>query len=102
MLHPVPVQSGFDLDDVAGDRLPLLDTYESTRHGGTGSAFDWSLIDGVQRDFVLAGGLRPDNVAQAIAEVSPWGVDASSGLESAPGRKDPELIRRFVREAKQT
>ncbi len=102
VLHPVPVQSGFDLDDVAGDRLPLLDTYESTRHGGTGSAFDWSLIDGVQRDFVLAGGLRPDNVAQAIAEVSPWGVDASSGLESTPGRKDPELIRRFVREAKQT
>ena len=102
VLHPVPVQTRIDLDDVAGDRLPLLDTYESARHGGTGSAFDWTLIEEVRRDFVLAGGLRPDNVAQAIAEVSPWGVDASSGLESAPGRKDPELIRRFVREAKQT
>ena len=102
VLHPVPIQSEFDLDDVAADRVPLLDTYESARHGGTGSAFDWTLIEGVQRDFVLAGGLRPGNVARAIAEVSPWGVDASSGLESAPGEKDPELIRRFVREAKQT
>lgn len=100
VLHPVPVRSRVDLGHVPGDRIPLLDTFETTRHGGSGSSFDWSLIQSVARDFVLAGGLNSENVAGAIARVSPWGVDASSGLESAPGVKDHELIREFVREAK--
>ncbi len=63
--------------------------------GGTGEAFDWSLLAGCRRPFMLAGGLTPDNVQAAIACCTPWGVDASSSLET-DGRKDPEKIRRFV------
>lgn len=63
--------------------------------GGTGEVFDWSLLAGCRRPFMLAGGLTPDNVQAAIACCSPWGVDASSSLET-DGRKDPEKIRRFV------
>ena len=58
---------------------------------GTGKAFDWSLVRGFGRPFMLAGGLTPDNVAQAIREVSPWGVDLSSGLETGLF-KDPDKI----------
>ena len=100
VLHPLPVRSIIDLEDLAHDRLPLFDTFRSDSHGGTGEQFDWTLLDGIERDFVLAGGLGPDNVADAITRITPWGVDASSGLESAPGVKDPGLIRRFVTEAK--
>ena len=63
--------------------------------GGTGSAFDWKLIRSISRKFVLAGGLGPENVREAIALTSPFAVDASSGLETE-GRKDPDKIRRFV------
>ena len=100
VLHPVPVYGLIDLDVVPVDRIPLLDTYEPSRHGGTGATFDWELLSEVDRSFVLAGGLGPANVAEAIARVRPWGVDASSGLESAPGIKEPDLIKAFVREAK--
>ncbi len=78
---------------------PLLDTAANV-HGGSGRTFDWGLIDQDGSEFVLAGGLGPDNVAEAIAAARPWGVDASSGLESAPGRKDPERIRAYVRAAR--
>jgi phosphoribosylanthranilate isomerase len=71
---------------------------------GSGKVFDWKLAgeipDGIT--LLLAGGLNPDNVANGIAQVRPYGVDVSSGVESAPGRKDPILMRRFmvaVREA---
>jgi phosphoribosylanthranilate isomerase len=66
--------------------------------GGNGHAFDWRLLDGVKGRFpyMLSGGLNPDNVADAIAATSPWGVDVSSGVETAPGVKDPALIRRFL------
>ena len=101
VLHPVTVGSSVDLDPVAKDRIPLLDTFNAVLHGGSGSTFDWSLTDGLDRDFVLAGGLNADNVAQAVDRVHPWGVDASSGLESAPGVKVLERITAFVREAKQ-
>lgn len=62
--------------------------------GGTGSAFDWSLIRNIRRPFILAGGLGPDNVAAAIRAVHPDGVDASSSLETA-GFKDPVKIKNF-------
>lgn len=63
--------------------------------GGTGEAFDWSLLTNCRRPFILAGGLTPENVQGAIAKCRPWGVDASSSLET-DGRKDPEKIRCFV------
>jgi phosphoribosylanthranilate isomerase len=69
---------------------------------GSGQVFDWSLAEGAPsgRRIMLAGGLTPDNVADAIARVRPWGVDVSTGVESAPGRKDPRLVRAFVANAK--
>jgi phosphoribosylanthranilate isomerase len=69
---------------------------------GSGQIFDWSLAEGAPsgRRIVLAGGLDPDNVADAIARVRPWGVDVSSGVEASPGRKDARKVRAFVAAAK--
>jgi len=80
--------------------VPLFDTAAGGRHGGTGATFEWSLLSDVGGPFVLAGGLGPDNVREAVAAVRPWGVDASSRLEAAPGVKDPDTIRAFIKEAK--
>ena len=88
-----------DLDVVPLGQTPLLDAYDAGRHGGTGTPFDWGLVS-TNRPYVLAGGLGPDNVAEAVASAAPWGVDASSGLESSPGVKDPARIRAFVEGAK--
>ena len=76
----------------------LLDTYQKNAVGGTGEAFDWSLIDRLNlgKPFLLAGGLRLDNVCLALEQVRPYGVDANSGLETAPGIKDHDLVRQFV------
>jgi phosphoribosylanthranilate isomerase len=65
---------------------------------GSGRVFDWHLAAEVPErvNVILAGGLDPDNVAAGIAQVNPWGVDVSSGVESAPGRKDPILMKRFI------
>jgi len=74
----------------------------ATLPGGNGLAFDWHILEGLagRVPFALAGGLGPDNVAEAIARTGATIVDVSSGVESSPGRKDPELIRRFLRNAK--
>ncbi len=78
----------------------LLDTrLDGALPGGTGRTFDWSLVRPVREGtsfLVLAGGLTPDNVAEAIATVRPDAVDVSSGVESAPGRKDAAKVRAFV------
>ena len=70
--------------------------------GGNGLTFDWRILDGVKggHPFALAGGLTPDNVAEAIRLVEPAVVDVSSGVETSPGEKSPELIRRFLQAAK--
>ncbi len=86
--------------EVADGVTPLLDTSDPERLGGSGRRFDTDLVDHAGRDWVLAGGLNHENVADAIRSAKPWGVDASSGLESEPGRKDVNLITRFVEEAK--
>jgi len=80
--------------------MPLLDTHRAGAHGGTGEQFDWALIPDLGRRYVLAGGLGPDNVEEAVRRVAPWGVDASTGLESSPGVKDPERVRAFVERAR--
>jgi len=80
----------------------LLDTWRPDSYGGTGHRFNWQLAvqAAQQRPIILAGGLTPANVAEAVRTVRPYGVDVSSGVESAPGRKDPELVAAFVRNAK--
>ncbi len=82
-------------------QIPLLDSGSGSSLGGTGVPFDWAMAAAVNRPFVLAGGLSSDNVKQAIDQVGPWGVDASSGLESSPGIKDPRRVAAFVEEARQ-
>jgi phosphoribosylanthranilate isomerase len=76
---------------------------DSTRPGGNGAPFDWRTLLGVkdQVRFALSGGLTPDNVAEAIRTTGATIVDVSSGVESSPGEKDPELIRRFLRAARE-
>jgi len=102
-LYPVRVTddgTSESLRTVDPGAMPLLDTYAAGQHGGTGRTFDWSLIDDPGRPFVLAGGLGPGNVAEAIRAVHPFGVDASSRLESDRGVKDPSTITAFIEEAK--
>jgi len=79
----------------------LLDTYDPVVAGGTGTSFDWSLAQAIaaQRPVILAGGLNAGNVAQAIAQVKPFAVDVSSGVEIEKGIKDHELIASFLARA---
>jgi phosphoribosylanthranilate isomerase len=74
----------------------------ATRPGGHGRAFDWTILDGIARQmpFMLSGGLSPDNVEAAIRATHPHSVDVSSGVETAPGVKDADLIRRFLQAVK--
>jgi phosphoribosylanthranilate isomerase len=95
-----PIPAGVVPADVAPTDLLLVDTPHPDLPGGSGQTFDWSTLD-IGRPFLLAGGLNPDNVAEAVETVRPFGVDASSGLESSPGVKDADLIRRFIEEARQ-
>ncbi|MGH8077786.1 MAG: phosphoribosylanthranilate isomerase [Lysobacter sp.] len=79
----------------------LFDSNEVGEPGGSGQPFDWSQIPrGIEKPFVLAGGLNPENVFDAICATLPWGVDVSSGIESAPGIKDGDKMRRFVEEVR--
>jgi phosphoribosylanthranilate isomerase len=79
----------------------LLDAYTPGVHGGTGERFDWSLIPGeLNRPIVLAGGLEPGNVGEAVRGVRPWAVDVSSGVEAAKGIKDAAKMAAFIREVR--
>ena len=80
----------------------LLDTYHPTKAGGTGNPFPWeiALKAKEKRDFILSGGLTPENVREAIKKVSPLGVDVSSGVERVPGKKDFSKMVEFVKEVK--
>lgn len=83
---------------VSADGVPPGVFLYEGQESGTGKTIDWSTAARIARHgrMMLAGGLAEDNVGQAIREVAPWGVDVSSGVESLPGRKDHELIKRFV------
>ncbi len=110
IIKVLPVGSKGDLESIGQFsglvQHILLDAKPSefaSRPGGLGKTFDWSLLSGVDENcrFFLAGGLNPDNVARAIAQVGPFGVDVASGVETSPGIKDAELIKRFVSNARQ-
>ena len=79
-----------------GAHLYLLDTHAEGLPGGTGRNFDWDALRAVGPACLVAGGLRPDNVAGALATLAPLGVDVSSGVEFPSGGKDPRLIRAFL------
>ncbi|MBI5143905.1 MAG: phosphoribosylanthranilate isomerase [Candidatus Omnitrophica bacterium] len=80
----------------------LFDTYKTDSIGGTGETFDWKIIKDYEflKPVILSGGLTPKNVSRAIKEVSPYGVDVSTGVEKAPGRKDATLMAKFVDEVR--
>ena len=80
----------------------LLDSYVEGKPGGTGMSFNWDIAREAKKygPVIMSGGLTSDTVRLAIAIVRPYGVDVCSGVESAPGKKDPEKVRRFVEEAK--
>ena len=78
----------------------LLDSYQPGTVGGTGESFDWGLIpESLDKPVILAGGLNPDNVQEAIKAVNPYAVDVSSGVEQAPGVKDSNKIKAFIKAA---
>ena len=85
----------------AGEHV-LLDAYVPGLPGGTGATFDWSVARLVARErkVTLAGGITPDNVAEAVRAVAPYCVDTASGVELSPGHKDARLVRELVRRAK--
>jgi phosphoribosylanthranilate isomerase len=80
----------------------LVDAHVPGMYGGTGQTAQWHLLAGAdpKRQLILAGGLTLNNVAEAIHTVNPYAVDVASGVESEPGRKDPELVRRFIQIAR--
>ncbi len=84
-------------DDFGADAI-LVDSHAP----GSGEVFDWSLAEGapLNRRVILAGGLTPENVAEAIERIRPWGVDVSTGVESSPGHKDARKVREFVLNAR--
>jgi len=83
----------------------MVDSRTASAVGGTGKAFDWNLaahtvFQKARQRKIAAGGLTPENVAEAISILHPWGVDVVSGVESAPGRKDPAKVRAFIANAR--
>jgi phosphoribosylanthranilate isomerase len=109
VMKVIPVETRADLAAVSGyaavaDRI-LFDTrapQDATRPGGLGVTFDWRLLDGLDLavPFMVSGGLGVDNVAEAVRITRAGGVDVSSNVESAPGVKDPDKIRAFIRAAR--
>jgi phosphoribosylanthranilate isomerase len=96
------VEPGFDLagqDDGIADAL-VLDGPAGHLYGGAGKTFDWSIAAGLDRKIIVAGGLDASNVARAVEIARPWGVDACSRIERAPGKKDHQKMKDFVRAAK--
>lgn len=105
---PVPVLAAVDVTDDVGAYGPhadalVLDSTDEQGAGGTGEVHDWdharSQVDDLDVPVVLAGGLTPANVADAVARVAPFAVDVASGVESSGGRKDHDAMRRFVARA---
>jgi len=99
-----PDELYFDESGFKYDRY-LLDSYDPKTVGGTGQVCDWnkakSLVKSLETPILLAGGLTPDNVAEAVKMVCPWGVDVSSGVETEPGVKDIAKVEAFIAAARE-
>ncbi|HXN72029.1 MAG TPA: phosphoribosylanthranilate isomerase [Candidatus Acidoferrales bacterium] len=102
VIKAVRVRDSFRTDQLAGYEQVsafLLDGFDRRRHGGSGKTFRWNLALRAKRAgrIFLAGGLTPENVAEAIRSAKPYAVDVCSGVESKPGKKDPALVVKFMR-----
>lgn len=99
MIRAVAVSDGMKIEDLtlSGASAYLLDAFDADLPGGTGKTFDWTLARKAKQygPIILAGGLTPENVSQAIREVRPYAVDVASGVESSPGKKDAKKLRAF-------
>lgn len=107
VIRSVSVAPDFDpahVESIPIDVTVLLDVHDPDKRGGTGRTIDWRLAAAVarRRRIILSGGLTPDNVEEAIRVVNPYGVDVSSGVEQAPGVKDPERLTRFFETIKRS
>ena len=104
VIKALRVRDAADLAEIDGygADLYLLDAYSEKARGGTGTRFNWGLAKSLKgrANILISGGLGPENVRDAVSYFEPWGVDASSSLESAPGKKDRDRVRRFVFAAK--
>lgn len=78
----------------------LLDSHAVGEAGGTGQRFDWASVPELNKPVILAGGLRPDNAAEAVKLARPYALDISSGVESSPGIKDKDMMQEFISEVK--
>ena len=100
-IKAVQMDDKIELVDIAREfhtcRAILVDTHHPTLAGGTGEVFDWNrLPEALNKPIILAGGLNPDNVGEAIRAASPYAVDVSSGVEKSKGLKDPEKVKKFI------
>jgi phosphoribosylanthranilate isomerase len=106
VIKAMRVDSNFKVESLRsyGNRVFLLDSGTAAQFGGTGQVFDWHRAYGANAfgSIVIAGGLNPDNVAQAVSTLHPFAVDVSSGVESGPGRKSYEKVRRFIEVVRKT
>lgn len=118
IIKAIRIRDRFDLSQLGDFHADayLLDSYSREKIGGTGTTFDWKLIENLDsypenlavscegyvksKRIIIAGGLNPENVVSAIQTIKPFGVDVSSGIEERPGIKDKELMRRFIFNAK--
>lgn len=111
VLHVSATETADSVDGGVGERLSLyqqagcrvtLDRLVEGLQGGTGQSFDWDVASRLSRqgcEFLLAGGLTPENVAEAVAQVRPWGVDVSTGVETG-GQKDADKVQAFINNAR--
>jgi phosphoribosylanthranilate isomerase len=96
IIKAIRVRSKKDIESVRNYFVDviLLDAYDAKLYGGTGKVFDWKLVSNIQQRTFLAGGITPENAVEAI-EVGVYGIDICSGIESEPGKKDHEKMRRL-------
>ncbi|MGB2376032.1 MAG: phosphoribosylanthranilate isomerase [Porticoccaceae bacterium] len=104
-IRAVRMRDGLDIDaEVAAYNAAggfLFDAWSDDLYGGTGHSFDWSRLPSTtDYKLILAGGLKPDNVADAVAKTNPYMVDVSGGVEASPGQKDPAKVKAFISQAK--
>jgi phosphoribosylanthranilate isomerase len=104
-IRAVRMRDGLDIDaEVAAYNAEggfLFDAWSDDLYGGTGHSFDWSRLPSTtDYKLILAGGLKPDNVADAVAKTNPYMVDVSGGVEASPGQKDPAKVKAFISQAK--